>query len=109
MTPRPPLSADQELGLRNAGWLLLDVADVEHFTEVSEFSESLLNELEAIQLSLFDLASEVAEASLHELYELSERVLVVRRKLVNVVENLADLHDARPQLVDDSTFEEVDR
>ena len=72
---------------------MTDMHDPISVAELHEFSESTLNELDAIQ---------------HTIFELLSALETERRKLTNIVEDLAELLDARavPAVLE---FEEVDR
>lgn len=71
----------------------MNISDPTAAAELHEFSESTLNELDAIQ---------------HTIFELLSALETERRKLTNIVEDLAELLDARavPAVLE---FEEVDR
>lgn len=84
-----------------------DVSDPTYVADVDEFLESALNELEAIRLRLFDLTNAIAKASVHELVDLSNELMVLFRKLTLLEEEIAELTDHRP--VQSMVFEEVDR
>jgi hypothetical protein len=70
-----------------------DISDPTYVAELVEFAESLQIELDAIH---------------HELFDRLGQMETLRRKLVNIGENLAELLDARavPAVFE---FEEVDR
>lgn len=86
-----------------------DISDPTYVAELVEFAETMLNELQAIRLRIFDKANAVLDAGVHELVGLADDLMVEYRKLANLEEALAELVDARavPAVVD--TFEEVDR
>jgi hypothetical protein len=86
-----------------------DISDPTYVAELVEFAETMLNELQAIRLRIFDKANAVLHAGVHELVGLADDLMVEYRKLANLEEALAELVDARavPAVVD--TFEEVDR
>ena len=69
------------------------MTDPTNYAELHKFAESMLNELDAIQ---------------HTIFELLSALETERRKLTNIVEDLAELLDARavPAVLE---FEEVDR
>ena len=85
-----------------------DISDPTYVAELVEFAETMLNELQAIRLRIFDKANAVAKAAVHELVDLSDQLMVQFRKLTLLEEELAELVDARPvpAVVE---FEEVDR
>jgi hypothetical protein len=95
-TRRPPIEADKELGLRNAGWTVSLTDRLLHLAEVNEFVETAANEVEGIRLRLFDLANAVAKAALHELVDLSDEMMVLFRKLTNLEEQIVELTGHRP-------------
>lgn len=68
------------------------MTDPTNYAELHEFAESMLNELDAIQHTIFDLLNGLE---------------LQRRKVANIVENLAELLDARP-VPAVLEFEEVD-
>lgn len=86
----------------------MNMSDPTAAAELHEYAESMLNETDAVRLRIFDLATAVAKAPVHELVDLSDELMVQFRKLTNLVEGLADLLDARP-VPAVLEFEEVDR
>ena len=71
----------------------MNISDPTQAAELHEFAESALNELDAIQHTIFDLLGALETQ---------------RRKVTLIVEDLAELLDARP-VPAVLEFEEVDR
>lgn len=71
----------------------MTISDPTAAAELHEFAESMLNELDAVHHTIFDLLNGLE---------------LQRRKVANIVENLAELLDARP-VPAVLEFEEVDR
>lgn len=88
---RPPVSADVELGLRNAGWALVPGIELAALVEIREVAESSLLELDALQRVLGAVAVAVEATGLVELETLSGILRRLQRQGANLVEVLAEV------------------
>lgn len=87
---RPPIPADQELGLRNAGWTLVQTEALARLNEAWAAGEAATWELVSVSTELVDLRGEMPLGLLST--EMLEGWSLAHRKLNATVESLVEVY-----------------